>query len=53
LGESDDVLQRSAPDPTAIIPAFTVPTSLVLHALSLRQLLRRATRGSSRRVTGD
>jgi hypothetical protein len=27
--------------PTAIIPAFTVPTSLVLHALSLRQLLRR------------
>ncbi|MBW7968574.1 hypothetical protein HYH08_03955 [Bradyrhizobium sp. BR 10289] len=26
--------------PTAIIPAFTVPTSLVLHALSLRQLLR-------------
>ena len=28
--------------PTAIIPAFTVPTSLVLHALSLRQLLRRS-----------
>ncbi|MGR9171905.1 hypothetical protein [Rhizobium sp. KDH_Rht_773_N] len=28
--------------PTAIIPAFTVPTSLVLHALSLRQLARRA-----------
>jgi len=27
--------------PTAIIPAFTVPTSLVLHALSLRQLSRR------------
>lgn len=27
--------------PSAIIPAFTVPTSLVLHALSLRQLLRR------------
>jgi hypothetical protein len=27
--------------PTAIIPAFTVPTSLVLHALSLRQLPRR------------
>jgi hypothetical protein len=27
--------------PIAIIPAFTVPTSLVLHALSLRQLLRR------------
>jgi hypothetical protein len=27
--------------PTAIILAFTVPTSLVLHALSLRQLLRR------------
>ena len=27
--------------PTAVIPAFTVPTSLVLHALSLRQLLRR------------
>jgi hypothetical protein len=27
--------------PTAIIPAFTVPTSLVLHALSLRQLQRR------------
>lgn len=27
--------------PTAIIPAFTVPTSLVLHALSLRQLFRR------------
>lgn len=32
--------------PTAIIPAFTVPTSLVLHALSLRQLLRR-TRGAA------
>jgi hypothetical protein len=28
--------------PTAIIPVFTVPTSLVLHVLSLRQLLRRA-----------
>lgn len=28
--------------PTAITPAFTVPSSLVLHALSLRQLLRRA-----------
>lgn len=28
--------------PTAIIPAFTVPTSLVLHALSLSQLLRRS-----------
>jgi hypothetical protein len=28
--------------PTAIIPAFTVPTSFVLHALSLRQLLRRS-----------
>jgi hypothetical protein len=28
--------------PIAIIPAFTVPTSLVLHALSLRQLLRRS-----------
>lgn len=27
--------------PAAIIPAFSVPTSLVLHALSLRQLLRR------------
>jgi hypothetical protein len=27
--------------PTAITPAFTVPSSLVLHALSLRQLLRR------------
>lgn len=27
--------------PIAIIPAFTVPTSLVLHSLSLRQLLRR------------
>lgn len=27
--------------PTAIIPAFTVPTSLVLHVLSLRQLFRR------------
>jgi hypothetical protein len=27
--------------PIAIIPAFTVPTSLVLHALSLRQLHRR------------
>jgi len=34
--------------PTAIIPAFTVPTSLVLHALSLRQLLRR-----SRRMTAQ
>jgi hypothetical protein len=32
--------------PTAIIPAFTVPTSLILHALSLRQLLRR-TRGAA------
>ena len=30
--------------PTAIIPAFTVPTSLVLHALSLRQLRRRSRR---------
>jgi len=30
--------------PTAIIPAFTVPTSLVLHALSLRQLLRHSRR---------
>ncbi|TCL64122.1 hypothetical protein [Rhizobium sp. BK251] len=28
--------------PMAIIPAFTVPTSLILHALSLRQLLRRS-----------
>lgn len=28
--------------PTAIIPVFTVPTSLVLHALSVRQLLRRS-----------
>jgi hypothetical protein len=28
--------------PSAIIPAFTVPSSLVLHALSLRQLRRRA-----------
>ncbi|WP_225645843.1 hypothetical protein [Bradyrhizobium australafricanum] len=28
--------------PSAIIPAFTVPSSFVLHALSLRQLLRRA-----------
>jgi len=27
--------------PTAIIPAFTVPSTFVLHALSLRQLLRR------------
>jgi hypothetical protein len=27
--------------PTAITPAFTVPSSFVLHALSLRQLLRR------------
>lgn len=36
--------------PIAIIPAFTVPTSLVLHALSLRQLLRlrRARSGTSR-----
>lgn len=28
--------------PSAIIPAFTVPSSLVLHFLSLRQLRRRA-----------
>ncbi len=27
--------------PTGIIPAFTVPSSLVLHTLSVRQLLRR------------
>lgn len=30
--------------PIAIIPAFTVPSSLVLHTLSLRQLLRRSRR---------
>jgi len=50
---SPGALQRLACDhpnlltgsyPTAIIPAFTVPTSLVLHALSLRQLLRRSRR---------
>lgn len=28
--------------PTALIPAFTVPTSFLLHALSLRQLRRRS-----------
>ncbi|RXZ38901.1 hypothetical protein D9O50_05250 [Oxalobacteraceae bacterium CAVE-383] len=48
---SPGALQRFALDhpnlttgayPAAIIPAFTVPTSLVLHALSLRQLLKRA-----------
>lgn len=33
--------------PTAIILAFTVPTSLVLHALSLRQLLRRSRRSTA------
>jgi hypothetical protein len=30
--------------PTAIIPAFTVPTSLILHVLSLRQLRKRTRR---------
>jgi len=27
--------------PTVLIPAFTVPSSILLHALSLRQLSRR------------
>jgi hypothetical protein len=30
--------------PTVMIPAFAVPTSILLHALSLRQLYRRARR---------
>jgi hypothetical protein len=28
--------------PTVLIPAFTVPSSILLHALSLRQLRRRS-----------
>jgi hypothetical protein len=30
--------------PTVLIPAFTVPSSILLHALSLRQLYRRGRR---------
>ena len=30
--------------PTVMIPAFAVPSSILLHALSLRQLYRRARR---------
>ena len=33
--------------PTVMIPAFAVPSSILLHALSLRQLRRRARRGST------
>ena len=29
--------------PTVMIPAFAVPSSILLHALSLRQLFRRRT----------
>jgi hypothetical protein len=30
--------------PTVMIPAFAVPSSILLHALSIRQLLRRSAR---------
>jgi hypothetical protein len=30
--------------PTVMIPAFVVPSSILLHALSIRQLLRRNAR---------
>jgi hypothetical protein len=33
--------------PTVMIPAFAVPTSILLHALSLRQLYRRARRAET------
>jgi hypothetical protein len=33
--------------PTVLIPAFTVPSSTLLHALSLRQLYRRARRAET------
>jgi hypothetical protein len=33
--------------PTVMIPAFAVPSSILLHALSLRQLRRRARHGST------
>ncbi len=33
--------------PTVLIPAFAVPSSILLHALSLRQLRRRVRRGST------
>ena len=33
--------------PTVMIPAFAVPTSILLHALSLRQLYRRARRAEN------
>jgi hypothetical protein len=34
--------------PTVLIPAFAVPSSILLHALSLRQLRRRLRSGASR-----
>ena len=34
--------------PIVLIPAFTVPSSILLHALSLRQLYRRAQRAETR-----
>ena len=34
--------------PTVLIPAFAVPSSILLHALSLRQLRRRARAGATR-----
>ena len=33
--------------PTVMIPAFAVPTSILLHAVSLRQLYRRARRAAT------
>jgi hypothetical protein len=33
--------------PTVMIPAFAVPTSILLHVLSLRQLYRRARRAAT------
>ena len=33
--------------PTVLVPAFAVPSSILLHALSLRQLRRRGTRAAS------
>jgi hypothetical protein len=38
--------------PTVMIPAFAVPTSILLHAVSLRQLYRRARRAATAAPVG-
>jgi hypothetical protein len=38
--------------PTVLIPAFAVPSSILLHALSLRQLRRQSKRAASSSKTG-